>query len=182
MKGRVEPGQNNTGMLIRLLILLLALSGAVGSEEGKSEGPPPPKLKDVKVWYYPPSGRPITIIWWQPDRLNVDHRMEFDRQGRFRVRVEMAGGVEYKGRVVNFISIVFRDQNSNMHNLPLEQSMVTDGVKDIYWSPPSRFASGTLDFQVGLWNEPLPRVSLNTELMDQTDFLILGRLRFPGGS
>lgn len=172
-------------MLARICLVLLALTvlgpGAAIAQTGP-EAPARPKLKDMKVWYYPQAGRPVTVIWWQPGKLHVDNRMEFDRKGRFRVRVEMTGGVEYKGRVVNFISIVFRDQNSNMHNLPLEQSMVVGGVKDIYWSPPSRFASGSMDFQVGLWNEPLPRVSLDHELLDQTDFLILGRLRFPGES
>ena len=158
-------------------LLLLSLLGLARAE---GNGPPPPKLKDVKVWYYPPSGKPVPLIWWQPGKLPVSNRhFRFDRRGRFRTRVEMEGGFMKDGRMVNFVTIAFRDTNSNMFQLPVTQSLVEGPVKDVFWSPPTHFASGDMDFQVALWNDVLPKVSLETDIVDRTDFLMLGRLDPP---
>lgn len=168
----------NQDRVKRIALAGLLWLGLVGL--ALAEGPPAPKLKDVKVWYYPPTGKPVALVWWQPDKLPVSNRhFRFDRGGRFRTRVEMEGGFVKDGRVVNFVTIAFRDTNSNMFQLPISQSLVEGPVKDVFWSPPTRFASGDMDFQVALWNDVLPKVSLDTSIVDRTDFLMLGRLDPP---
>ncbi len=168
-----------------LVVVLLVISaftlGAgykiLGEPPSEHTKPPPPKLKDVKVWYYPPDGgKPITLIWWEPDVLHIDHRMTFSRRGKFRVRVEFEGGILKEGEVVNYVSISFRDDNSNLWDLPDSAKLTRLHVKDVYWKPPLRFVSGNIDVQVALWNDALPKTSLLTHVVDRTDFFILGRL------
>ncbi len=155
-------------------LLLAALVTVPVWADGKR--PSPPRLTDVKLWYYPPEGKPVTVVWWQPDNLKIAKRSSYSRRGRFRIRAEMKGGFLQDGEVVNFLSIVFRDQNSNMYQVPNDQALVRTGVKDIYWSPPVRFASGDMDFQVAVWNAPLPKTTLDTSIVDRTEFLLLGKL------
>lgn len=169
-------GSSRSIGLLLLCGFLLLTAGARANDEDP-EKPPPPKIKDVKVWYYPPNGeKPITLLWWEPDDLHVGHRMRFSRRGRFRARVEVEGGVLKDGELVNYVSIVFRDENSNSWDLPDERRITRNPIRDMYWRPPSRFASGGIDFQVALWNDTLPRVSLDIGIEDKTDFFILGVL------
>lgn len=51
-------------------------------------------------------------------------------------------------------------------------------IKDIYWRVPYNFVNGSFDFQVAVWNDSLPVTSLETGVVDQTDFFILGEMDF----
>ncbi|HXE73174.1 MAG TPA: hypothetical protein VNO81_10975 [Candidatus Nitrosotenuis sp.] len=173
-------------MRLQLYLLLgmalwVPLLGAWASDD--PEGPPPTKLKDVRVWYYPPQGRPLLLKWWVPSpeaqygRLKVDRRGQFSRKGRFRVRVETTGGPLVAGHRISYVSIVFRDENSNMFDLPMEKRKVVDGVKDLFWKVPYNFVQGTVEVHVATWNRDPAISSLLTEVTDRTNFLILGTYR-----
>ncbi len=152
-----------------LLLLLWAAAGA-------TPHPGKPHLRDVRVWYYPPSGPPVTVIWWRPESLQMTGETTFHRGGKFRVRVEMEGGFVKGDEVVNFLSIVFRDRNSIQYQIPLSMALVKSGVRDLYWEPPLSLNPGDLEFQAALWTGTLPRLTKLTKIADRTEFLILGHL------
>lgn len=163
--------------VLLLLLLFLALGlGAAAAEPGKI---PPPKLQDVRVWYYPPGKKgPIALLWWQPDKVRLQRRVDMSRKGRLRVRAVVSGGFEEdeKGNLLNWTSVVFRDDNTNRIDLPHEMRATANGVKDIYWRYPANFVTGPLEVEVAVWRGRTPVVSLNTGVADRTNWFQLGRV------
>lgn len=121
------PAAALRGAALAALLALLRLH-PVGAAEG--EGFPAPRILDVRVWYYPPEGkRPALVLWWEPRKIRYQRRATFSRRGIFRVRAVIRGGIPTlrgdRWEVVNWVSIVFRDANSNLFDLPYEARRVS---------------------------------------------------------
>lgn len=169
---------HRAALLLLTLFLFLGMAlGAAASEPGKI---PPPKLQDVRIWYYPPGKRvkPVSLLWWQPGGVKVQRRIDMSRKGCLRVRVVVSGGFEEdeKGNLLNWTSIVFRDDNTNRIDLPHEMRATANGIKDIYWRYPANFVTGPLEVEVAAWAGRTPVVSLNTGVADRTNWFQLGRV------
>lgn len=161
-----------------LLLLLLFLALGLGAAANEPAAIPPPKLQDVRVWYYPPGKKPVALLWWQPDKVRLQRRVDMSRKGCLRVRAVVSGGFEEdeKGNLLNWTSIVFRDDNTNRIDLPHEMRATVNGVKDIYWRYPANFVTGPLEVEVAVWRGRTPVVSLNTGVADRTNWFQLGRV------
>ncbi len=156
-----------------LFLLLVWLSAGAWADLER------PKLKDVKVWYYAVQEEPQTLVWWTKQGLRVANRGLFSTRGKFRIRVEVEGGFEKEGEVVNYLGIVFRDQNAVSYQIPFDYALTRGGVKDVYWEPPLWVRPGEVDFQVVAWTGTLPRITKLTKVADRTELFQLGAFETP---
>lgn len=167
---------------LAVLVLLLAtlLGGAFAARA--SEGPPKlpkPKLQDIRVWYYPPGARtkPVTLLWWKPERIMVQRRIQMKRKGMLRVRVLVSGGFEEEPQgPLNYVSLHFRDDTTTLFDTPHELRPTHNGIKDLTWRIPYTFAAGPMEIEVVAWSARTPYTTLGVGAADRTNAIVLGHV------
>lgn len=159
-----------------LAILVLGLALAPRAAAGEPPRVPPPRLRDVRVWYYPPEpgAKPIPVLWWQPEKLRLQRPLDLSRKGRLRIRVAVSGGFaeDAAGNLLNWTSLVLRDGRSHRTDLPHAWRATAEGVKDVFWTPPQDFATGPLELEVAVWGGRTP----SAQVRDRLPWIPLGRV------
>lgn len=169
-----------TAALLVLLAALLGLAGDAGATPSPSPpSMPPPRLQDVRIWYYPPErgARPVTLLWWQPENLRIQQRRDLSRRGRIRVRVAVSGGFEEDERgTLNWISAAFRDDNTSLFDMPHDLRETRGGVRDIVWRVPQVFAPGPIEVAIAAYGGRTPVTAAKARPADRMDWTLLGRV------
>ena len=158
-------------LLLTLLLSAVSLSAAPAL--------PAPRIIDLRAWHYAsgPEDRAQTLMWWQPEGMRVQRQGTLSRSSLVRVRVLVSGGIaEDDEGTVNWLSLVFRDQQGAEFELPPERRATRAGTKDILWRIPPEFAAGPLELEVLAWSERSDGPSRSMTPADRSGWLKLGRV------
>jgi hypothetical protein len=123
----------------------------------------------------------FAISWVHPGTAHLTPLVVF-RAGAYRLRREMRFApfsklyVKVRAPQGRYLSAAFRDDSTRIYDLPLTKRLMTSDTKAFYWTMPSRFMPGKVEFFLCLWQGCNEDNGYMEGTLFKSDFVTLGQM------